>query len=372
MLTSSSCQPRKIGDLETPALIFDAVVVRRNIQRMADYGAQSGLSIRPHYKTHKSRLVGELQLAAGAIGVTAAKVGEAETLSRPGDDLLLAYPPIGIARATRLARLAGDRVVRAAVDTIAAVEEVSAAACSADVTIGVMVDIDVGMGRTGVQSAKDSFALAAAIERSPGLRLDGIMIYPGHVWAAGDKQHGALRAIAEKIEESLHLWQRHGLQATIVSGGSTPTAYQSHLIPQLTEIRPGTYVYNDMNTVRGGFCSLSDCAARIVTTVISDAVHGQVVIDAGSKTLAIDSCLPQLDSGYGHVVEYAEARITRLSEEHGQIDVRQCDRSPAVGERLTVIPNHICPCVNLQNGAWWRESDDIVRALPIDARGMLQ
>ena len=163
-----------------------------------------------------------------------------------------------------------------------------------------------------------------------------------------------------------------GLQARIVSGGSTPTAFQSHLVPEYTEIRPGTYIYNDMNTVRGGYCRLDDCAARIVCTVVSTAVPGQVVIDAGSKTLTSDRCSPAPDSGHGYVVEYPEAVITRLSEEHGQIDIRACSQRPQIGERVTVIPNHICPCVNLQDARLVaRRRQGELRELPIDARGRL-
>ena len=143
--------------------------------------------------------------------------------------------------------------------------------------------------------------------------------------------------------------------ALIVSGGSTPTAYQSHLIPQLTEIRPGTYIYNDMNTVRGGFCTLDDCAARIICTVVSNAVPNQIVLDAGTKTLTSDACIPARDSGHGFIVEYPQAKIVALSEEHGQVDVSRCDHQPDLGQRVTVIPNHICPCVNLQNDVWWNE-----------------
>jgi D-serine deaminase-like pyridoxal phosphate-dependent protein len=164
-------------------------------------------------------------------------------------------------------------------------------------------------------------------------------------------------------------WRRSGLEARIVSGASTPTAYQSHLVGHLTEIRPGTYVYNDMNCVRGQCAALDDCAARILATVVSTAVPGQVVLDAGSKTLTSDRCGPAPDSGHGHVLEYPQAKITKLSEEHAQVDVTACDRAPKVGERVTVIPNHICPCVNLQDQVWWKEEGSPPRAIMVEARG---
>jgi D-serine deaminase-like pyridoxal phosphate-dependent protein len=180
-----------------------------------------------------------------------------------------------------------------------------------------------------------------------------------------------MKRIDDLVVETLRLWAKHGLSAPIVSGGSTPSAYQSHLIPHQTEIRPGTYIFNDMNTVRGNYCTLDECAAHIIATVISDAVSGQVVIDAGSKTLTSDRCGPDPDSGYGHVVEYPNAKITKLSEEHGQIDVTKCGKKPAVGERVTVIPNHICPCVNLRDTVWWFEPGEPLRELAIDARGRI-
>ena len=256
-------------------------------------------------------------------------------------------------------------------DSTQALEVAAVAARSAQTTIGLLVDLDVGLGRTGVQSPDEALALARAIDSTTGVQLDGILVYPGHVWDPADQQKLALAAVATLLEETLDLWRRDGLEAGIVSGGSTPTAYQSHWVPQYTEIRPGTYLYNDMNTVHGGYCTLDDCAARIVCTVISDAVPGQVVIDAGSKTLTSDRCISASDSGHGYVVEYPQAKITYLSEEHGQVDVTACDRKPTIGKRLIVVPNHICPCVNLHNTVWWLEQNSHPEPMPIDARGRI-
>ncbi len=355
----------------TPAMVIDAAVLDQNLRRLADYAAKVGLGIRPHTKTHKSRSIAERQLKVGAIGLATAKVGEAEVLTEAGEDLLLAYPPADARRSRQLATLARDRTVRAAIDSVLAVELTADAARCEGVTIGLLVDIDVGLGRTGVQSPGQALDLARVIDSTAGVRLDGIMCYPGHIWASSDQQATALQAVDAILLETIGRWTQDGLAAKIVSGGSTPTAYQSHLVTQLTEIRPGTYVYNDMNTVHGGYCTLADCAARLVCTVVSNAVPGQVVIDAGSKTLTSDMCLPAPDSGHGHVVEYPEARITRLSEEHGQIDITRCENQPNVGERVTVIPNHICPCVNLQDTVWWMEPNHPPRPLAIDARGKL-
>ncbi len=362
---------RPLESLPTPALVVDATATRRNINRLAAYGAQHGIAIRPHTKTHKSRMLAQLQLQAGARGLTVAKAGEAAAMAPICDDLLMAYPAVDSERCARLAELGRGKTMRIAVDSVTAVEALAAATRHAGSTLGLLVDLDVGNGRTGVASPAEALRLAQIIAGTSGVRLDGLMIYPGHIWAAADQQAAPLAAVSEKVQETLALWSAQGLEAKIVSSGSTPTAYQSHLCQGITEIRPGTYVFNDMNTVRAGYCALEDCSARIVCTVVSDAVKDQIIIDGGSKTLTSDLCVPARESGHGFIVEYPEAKITKLSEEHGQVDVSRCERRPKVGERLAVIPNHICPCVNLRDAFWWCEPGQEALQVPVDARGLL-
>jgi D-serine deaminase-like pyridoxal phosphate-dependent protein len=358
-------------DLPTPALVLDARKIRRNLRDMAKYVAAHGLKLRPHTKTHKSIKLGRMQMAeGGAIGLTVAKAGEAEVMSEACDDLLIAYPTVDARRCESIAAVAKRKTIRVGLDSALAADTLSAAATSAGSIVGVLVELDVGMHRVGVQTPQDARQLAQHIDRLPGLRLDGLTCYPGHISQTPDLQSAPLAAIEAILAEALDLFRRAGLGADIVSGGSTPTAVRSHLVRGLTEIRPGTYIFNDMNTVHGRFASLDDCAARIVCTVVSNAVPGQVVIDAGTKTLTSDRCGPAPDSGHGHVVEYPRAKITRLTEEHGQIDVTNCDRPPKLGEQVTVIPNHICPCVNLQDRVYWHEPGDATPLpIPVDARG---
>ena len=360
-----------IDTLPTPALVIDGAIVRRNADRMAAYAGSHGLRIRPHTKTHKSLRVASIQLGAGAGGLTVAKLGEAEIMAEACDDLLLAYPALDPWRAGQLALLARRVTLRVGVDSAQAVDALAQAAHGAGSVIEILVDLDVGMGRTGVQSPQAALELAQHVERSAGVRLGGIMCYPGHITSPAGEQSEALARVSARLQETIDLWRRHGLAAAIVSGGSTPTAYQSHLVPQYTEIRPGTYVYNDTNTVRGGYCALADCAARIISTVVSNAAPNQVVLDAGSKTLTSDLCGWDRDSGYGFIVEYPRTRIAKLSEEHAQVDVSRLERRPALGERVTVIPNHICPCVNLQDAAWWMEDGAPPERLLIEGRGKI-
>jgi D-serine deaminase-like pyridoxal phosphate-dependent protein len=311
------------------------------------------------------------QLAAGAVGLTVAKVGEAEALSEVGSDLLIAYPAMDPARTGRLAQLARHHTIRVAVDSIAAADALAGAARSTSSTIGILIDLDVGQHRTGLQTAAAALKLAQFVDRAAGVRLDGILCYPGHIWDPAAEQAAALQLVSDKLAEALDLWAKHGLESRIVSGGSTPTAFQSHLVPEYTEIRPGTYIFNDLNTLRGGFCSQDDLAASIVCTVISTAVPGQFVLDAGSKTLSSDRCATAPDSGHGLVCEYPDAKIVKLSEEHAQVDARDCQQAPKLGEQVTVIPNHICPCVNLQDTIWLRDGDGRLEKITVHARGKL-
>ena len=358
-----------VPDLPTPAILIDAAIVRRNIQRMAGYAREQDLKLRPHTKTHKSVLVAKMQLEHGAVGLTVAKAGEAEVMAAAGDDLLVAYPVVDPRRCVVLARLAKEKTVRVAIDSTTAADTLSAAARSAGSTIGILVDLDVGLHRTGVQNAREALALAQHVAKKPNLRLDGLLFYPGHIGGPSPKQEMAIGGVDAIVNETLDLWSASGLEAKIVSGGSSPTALQSHRVSRMTEFRPGTYVYHDMNGVRGGYASFDDCAARIVATVVSTAVPGQFVVDAGTKALTSDRCGPVPDSGHGHVVEYPQAKIKRLTEEHGQVDAVTFDKPPKVGERVTIIPNHICPCINLQDRVWWKDGNEPPRPIPVDARG---
>jgi D-serine deaminase-like pyridoxal phosphate-dependent protein len=217
-------------------------------------------------------------------------------------------------------------------------------------------------------------ALAQNVSRKSNLRLDGLFFYNGHIKDSQTPQEHAqiLGGISQMLRETIDAMKKSGLEAKIVSGGSTPTAFESHLLPELTEIRPGTYIYSDFNSVSGGRFSMQESAAQLICTVISDAVPGQVCLDSGSKTLTSDRLATDPEhGGFGRLVDYPNARIVRLSEEHGEVDITKCDRKPRLGERVRVIPNHICPCVNLQDVVWLKGEDGRVESLPVDARGKL-
>ena len=336
----------------SPWVRIDRDVLIENLAEMADYAQTHKLRLRPHIKTHKLVHIAELQLEFGATGLTVSTTAEALMASAVCDDILLAYPVIDPTQVDTLARLAGRVTLRVAIDSFSAASHLAQAARRLGNTIHLLTELDVGVARTGLQSPAGCTELALRLRDMPGIALDGIMIYPGHVPGPGPQQARALTDVNKRLDQTIRSWRHNGLKPAIVSGGSTPTALLSHRIDHLTEIRPGTYVFNDMNCVNAGLTIKSRCAATIRATVVSDTVPGQVVVDAGSKTLSSDLCGPAPDSGHGCVVGYPHAVINKLYEEHGLIDVKECQEKPALGEVLTIIPNHICPCINLQERVW--------------------
>jgi D-serine deaminase-like pyridoxal phosphate-dependent protein len=359
-------------ELPTPYLLIDDAILNRNIERMAAYCREHNIALRPHTKTHKSLAIARRQLTAGAVGLAVAKSGEARVMAETGAAILIAYPPITPHSIATIDELRNKVDITVAVDSLEAVERLAATLTDEASPVGVLVDIDLGLKRTGVATPHESMSLAQRILASRSLRLDGLFCYPGHISETGQQQIDSLIHASEILHNHLACWAANDLPVRIVSGGSTPTAFQSHLMTGVTEIRPGSYAFNDANTVRGGHCQLADCAARVVTTVVSNAVANRVVVDAGSKTLARDPCFSHPESGYGIVLEYPAARIVSLNEEHGVVDVSQCAQPPRIGERISIIPNHVCPAVNLTDVMWLRTADGAIEELPVNARGMVR
>ena len=357
------------NDVATPALVVDVARARRNMTRLVEYLTPLGIAMRPHAKTHKSLRMAKMQLDAGARGLTVAKVGEAEVLATICNDIMIAYPALDPARTTRIAELAKKITVRVAVDSQLAVDALAKAASAAGVTVGILVDLDLGAKRTGVQTVEQALDLAKCVDQAGGVRLDGLFYYPGHV---RDQFEQKFKPLAATLNQTIELWRAHGLAATIVSGGSTPSQYWTHLLPMTTEIRPGNGIYFDRNALSIGYCTQHDCAANIITTVVSNTVPGKVVLDAGSKTLTSDLLLGATGhGGYGLIEQYPEAVINNLSEEHGEVDVSNCAQPPKLGERVSVIPNHICVAVNMQTFVYFKDDNGELERGPVDTRGML-
>jgi D-serine deaminase-like pyridoxal phosphate-dependent protein len=364
----------RAADIDTPALLVDLDAMELNLRRVADYTRKHGLRLRPHTKTHKSPRIGRRQLELGAAGLTVAKVGEAEVmLEAAPPDMLVAYPVIGRAKVERLMAVARRARVTVSLDSLFAAQQLSEAAQAAGVKIGVLAETDVGLGRVGVSPGTELLDLARGIERLAGLSFEGIAFYPGHIKDNGTEGKEALAALGGLIQSMLADFRREGIEVRIVSGGSTPSLYRSHELPGLNEIRPGTYVYNDWNTVVSGACTPEECAATLLVTVVSTARPGQIIVDGGSKTFSSDRLTGSgAESTFGYLVEAPEAVFHKMNEEHGYVDVRACDRKFAIGERLRIIPNHICVAVNLHERIYGIRDGEVQEVWEVAGRGKLQ
>jgi len=363
----------RVADLETPAVIVDLDIMERNLQRMADYCRRQGLALRPHTKTHKIPPLAWRQRESGAVGITMAKLGEAEVMIEAGlEDVLIAYPIVGETKARRLVELATRAHLTVALDSEESLRAISRQAARVGVTIGVLIELDVGFRRCGVMTAEEAVSLARTTERLPGLDFRGLMFYPGHFWVSGEQRRQLLASVNEFLERVYDAFSREHIPLAVVSGGSTPTAYISHEFLGLTEIRPGMYIFNDRNMVALGVARMEDCALSIVATVVSTAVAGRAILDAGSKTLSSDGFRAGTRQGFGLIVEDADALIESLSEEHALVDISRSSRRYRVGERLTIIPNHVCATVNLHDEVYAVRGQQVETVWRVAARGKIR
>jgi D-serine deaminase-like pyridoxal phosphate-dependent protein len=347
-----------IDELDTPVAVVDLDRLEGNIARLQAYLGQHGIANRPHIKTHKIPAIAKLQLAAGAAGITCQKLGEAEVMADAGiDDIFIPYNILGAAKLERLAALARRVRLSVTADSAPVVAGLSAAMAAVGLELPVLVECDTGGGRCGAQSPAEAAALALAIARAPGLRFGGLMTYP------------VGRDTEAFLAEARRLIAAGGLPVERVSGGGTPLMWRAHEAPSLTEYRAGTYVYGDRYILKAGAMALEQCALTVLATVVSRPTAERGILDSGSKTLSSD--LLGLE-GYGALLEYPEARIVSLSEEHGTVDFSACPRAPEVGERVTVIPNHCCVVSNLFDEIVGVRAGELEVVWPVAARGALR
>lgn len=352
--------------LTTPSVILDLAVAQANIDRMQAAADACGVALRPHVKTHKSIEVGRLQVRAGARGITAGTLGEVEVFARAGfDDIFLAYPVWAVGdRAERLRHLLDTIHLRIGIDSPAAATALSALA-TAQRPVEVVIEVDCGARRCGV--APDAAGALAEFARSVGLRPIGAYTYPGH----GDRDAAARQTASDDEVRALALAQvamtAAGILPTVLSAGSTPTAALSGR-PPVTELRPGEYVYNDLGKCWLGACGPADLALFVVTTVVSNAVPGQVIVDVGTKALGREGSEA---IGFGRVPSIPAAVLFRLNEYHGYLRIPEDVHRPAIGEQLLVAPNHVCPVVNLFDDVVVHRQGTAEAVWQVDARGHL-
>jgi D-serine deaminase-like pyridoxal phosphate-dependent protein len=353
-------------DVPSPSLVVDRDVLERNIAAMAAHAASSGIVLRPHAKTHKCPAVGRRQIEAGAVGLTVATVGEAEVFADHGvDDLFVAYPLWAAGDVGRRLSALADRVrLSVGVDSVAGIHELRRAVRRPD-ALCVVVEVDSGLHRTGV--APEGAAAIAAAALDAGFLLGGVFTFPGHSYAPGmaaparDDEARALFDAGASLAAA-------GIACPARSGGSTPTAAATPA-GVVTELRPGVYVFNDAQQVALGTCAADDVALGALATVVSTPAQGRVVLDAGAKVLGPDR--PAWAPGFGMLPDHPEATVTGLWEHHAVVDVSATPAAarPAVGERVAIVPNHVCSAVNLAKELWVVSEGKLVDRWEVAAAG---
>jgi D-serine deaminase-like pyridoxal phosphate-dependent protein len=361
-----------VEELETPAVTVLMDVMEDNIRRVQAHLSKHGVANRPHIKTHKIPALGKLQMQAGGIGITCQKLGEVEVFTDAGvaDDVLLTFNIIGGAKTDRLMALS-KRLRRLAVvlDNEPVAKGLSEAAVRHGVEQPFLIECDTGMGRNGVQTPQAAFDLARAAMKMKGLRFEGIMTFPLKGPASLLNPKMSAPGTAVFFNQALALFKQAGIPVPVVSGGGTPAIFSVQDYPMLTEHRAGTYLYNDVMTVASGTATWDNCAMRVRTTVVSRPTDERAVFDCGTKVLTSDLYTV---TGHGHVMEYPDAVIPILSEEHGVMDLSACKRKPEIGEVVHVVPNHCCVVSNMVDEVYGVRGGKVEAVWPVAARGTVR
>jgi D-serine deaminase-like pyridoxal phosphate-dependent protein len=350
-----------LAALDTPVVTVHLDVMEANIRRVHGHLAQHGVGNRPHIKTHKIPALGKLQMQAGAVGITCQKLGEVEVFTDAGvaDDVLLTFNVLGRQKTDRLMALS-RRLKRLAVvlDNEVVARGLSEAAVAHGGEVPFLVECDTGFGRNGVQSPEAALDLARAAMKLPRVRFEGLMTFPNR-----DPETRVF------LTRALQLFKQAGIPVPVVSGGGTPALFNAQALPMLTEHRAGTYIYNDVMTVASGAATWADCAMQVRATVVSRPTDTRAVIDAGTKVLTSDQYHVK---GYGHLMEYPEAVVTGLSEEHGIVDLSGCRERPKIGDVVSVVPNHCCVVSNMVDEVYGVRDGKVEVTWPVAARGSVR
>jgi D-serine deaminase-like pyridoxal phosphate-dependent protein len=367
------------AEVDTPQVVVHQDILQRNIAEMANFARLHGVRLRPHLKTHKTLEIARLQIEAGAVGLTCAKLGEAEVFLQKGfRDLLIAFPLVGRQKMRRLFDLIESypqATLQTIVDRAAHAAELAEEAVRRGVVLPLWVKIDSGLKRVGVQPGADAVTLVREVLAMDGLALQGVLTHAGHAYgAAGAEQAAEIgRQEATCLLETAELLRQEGVTVPEdfgISVGSTPTVRTSGAVPGVTEIRPGNYVFADATQIRLGAATAETCALRVFSRVVARPEPERLVIDAGAKTLALDKGAHGTDglTGYGVVVGHPDAVIERLSEEHGVVRVpAACELQP--GDLVEIIPNHSCPVANLADELLVIGGHGLVGTWQVAARG---
>lgn len=366
MTFMSDAATRTLRDVDTPALLLEAGALEANIQRMASFFANRPSGLRPHFKSHKCTRIARMQMAAGAVGMTCAKLGEAEVLAEAGiQDILIANQIVGGLKIARLVELAKRAKPIVAADSAGNVRMLSNAAAAAGVTIGVLVEVDIGMNRCGVKPGQPALDLARVIAASPGLKFEGLQGYEGHVVDLRDpaeraeKTHAALGPLVE----TRRLIERSGIPVHIVTGGGTGTYTITGDYPGVDEVQAGSYAAMDWwySDIRPEFQQ----AMSILSTIISRPEPDLAIVDVGRKGIGAEFGPPRVkDLPGGSVARFGSEEHTAVALPPGAM--------LGVGDQIELIPSHGCTTSNLYREFVVHRQGVVEDMWPIEGSGRMQ
>jgi D-serine deaminase-like pyridoxal phosphate-dependent protein len=362
-------------ELDTPSFVVDIDILQKNIVEMQDLVKGTGKNLRPHTKTHKCPEIAKMQLKEGACGITVAKLGEAEVMIENGiTDIHIAYPVFGKAKKERLINVLKKAKIIISLDSYDVALFLSDLGLKMRITISILLEVNTGLNRCGVEPNTQSIKLAKHIYDLPGIKFKGLMNYPGLAYSVEGKkvikkkaieQYDKLMGFKKKLESA-------GITSEEISTGSTATVEFERHLADITEFRPGGYIFNDRNQLAIGRVGEERCAASVLATVISVPVPERAIIDTGSKSLCSDGILGDYSKGFGLIKGRHDLTIAKLNEEHGIIKSRNNAVNLKIGDRLEVIPNHICVVANNFEKMYIKKGSNIIDEFPIAGRGKLQ
>ena len=347
-------------EISTPALIIDKRKLEKNIKTMAKFAKNNKINLRPHVKTHKCPIIARMQIEAGAKGITVAKVSEAEVFVKNGfNDILIANEIVSEEKIIKLLELAKENTISVAVDSIKNVKDLDRLSSKLQIELNILIDIDVGLCRTGIKPGEPALELAQLVSKAPMLNLKGIMGYEGHLSFIKDpeEKETKTRICMQKLIDTKTLFEDNSLKVSVISAGGTPTYKYAGSYPGITEIQPGTYVFMDHHYAP--MLPEFEITLTILTTIISKPIKRMATLDMGSKSVYYD--------GYPKFIESRKIKVQVLTEEHCQVTYRGINLE--IADKIQAIPAHVCPTVNLYNYFTVIEDNELIGTWKISARG---
>lgn len=364
-------------NIDTPALLIDETILNKNITYMSDYASNNNVKLRPHTKTHKMPELARRQIAAGAKGITVAKVGEAEIMAVYGiDNIFVANQVVGKQKLERIKKLAETIDISFGVDSVYHIEEIDEVFEGANKKAQILIEIEVGEERSGIIEELDYKLLLNSIRESKNIEFKGIFSHDGHTYKAVDKDdcYDLFMTATTRTLYFAQLARDMDFNIDTVSIGSTPPFMFGFDIPEgITEIRPGTYILMD-GSQSNAIGTYDHSAATVLTTIISKPTRERVITDVGAKGLTAQSRSKGLTAtkGFGKIKEFNNVHVDAVFDEHAIIYNYEFSKSVNIGDKVRIIPNHICPVSNLYHKAYIIKDDEVVKEVDIAAQGKLQ